>query len=59
MPKVPEIYLTVDVLEETEALIAERDKLKEALEKIKFRTLPGTTNHELAKEALSRTSEEA
>jgi hypothetical protein len=42
-----------------DALIAERDKLKEALEKIKFRTLPGTTNHELAKEALSRTSEEA
>jgi hypothetical protein len=30
-----------------------------ALEKIKFRNLPGTTNHELAKEALSRTSEEA
>jgi hypothetical protein len=27
-----------------------------ALEKIKFRNLPGTTNHELAKEALSRTS---
>jgi hypothetical protein len=30
-----------------------------ALEKIKFRNHPGTTNHELAKEALSRTSEEA
>jgi DNA repair exonuclease SbcCD ATPase subunit len=29
-----------------------------ALEKIKFRNHPGTTNHELAKEALSRTSEE-
>jgi hypothetical protein len=42
-----------------EALIAERDNLKEALEKIKFRNHPGTTNHELAKEALSRTSEEA
>jgi hypothetical protein len=28
-----------------------------ALEKIKFRNEPGTTNHELAKEALSRTSE--
>jgi chromosome segregation ATPase len=31
---------------------------REALEKIKFRNHPGTTNHELAKEALSRTSEE-
>jgi regulator of replication initiation timing len=110
MPKLPEIYLTVDVLEETEALIAERDSLKEAcdgylahaaslrlenaslaervseleqvlenivkdapcytypwvvniaraaLERIKFRNHPGTTNHELAKEALSLTSEEA
>jgi hypothetical protein len=28
-------------------------ELKTALEKIKFRNHPGTTNHELAKEALS------
>jgi hypothetical protein len=34
-------------------------KLEQALEKIKVRNHPGTTNHELAKEALSRTSEEA
>jgi hypothetical protein len=33
-------------------------KARAALEKIKFRNHPGTTNHELAKEALSRTSEE-
>jgi hypothetical protein len=37
----------------------EIERLREALEKIKFRNHPGTTNHELAKEALSRTSEEA
>jgi uncharacterized protein YdcH (DUF465 family) len=41
------------------ALIERVSKLEQALEKIKFRNHPGTTNHELAKEALSRTSEEA
>jgi hypothetical protein len=40
-------------------LLSRRDIARAALEKIKFRNHPGTTNHELAKEALSRTSEEA
>jgi hypothetical protein len=57
--KVPEPLPPHDPMDaHWQALIAERDKLKDALEKIKFRNHPGTTNHELAKEALSRTSEE-
>jgi hypothetical protein len=45
--------------EERIAKLVERvSELELALEKIKFRNHPGTTNHELAKEALSRTSEE-
>jgi uncharacterized protein (DUF3084 family) len=47
-----------DLFDHREALRAERDKLGVALAKIKFRNHPGTTDHELAKEALSRTSEE-
>jgi hypothetical protein len=33
--------------------VADMDRLRTALEKIKFRNHPGTTNHELAKEALN------
>jgi predicted nuclease with TOPRIM domain len=43
---------------ETVSLRERVSVLEGALEKIKFRNHPGTTNHELAKEALSRTSED-
>jgi polyhydroxyalkanoate synthesis regulator phasin len=38
---------------EMDALRKRVSELERALEKIKFRNHPGTTNHELAKEALN------
>jgi predicted nuclease with TOPRIM domain len=51
-------YANTLLIEVANVKLTERvSELEGALEKIKFRTLPGTTSHELAKEALSRTSE--